>query len=376
MNKFAAAPATLGILGGGQLARMLALAALPMGMRSVVLSPEATPCASACAGHIHAPYDDPGGIERLAQQADVVTFEFENVPAASVHRLAQWRPAHPPAKALDQAQDRLLEKRLFHSLEIPVLPFVPVQSFEELQAAVATVGVPAVLKTRREGYDGLGQFVLHSASDLPAALEAMCGKPALLEAFAPFEREVSIIAVRSRTGETRFYPISENVHESGVLRLSTAMPDDPMQGPAETYALRLLEALEYVGVMAVEFFQVGQTLYANEFAPRVHNSGHWTIEGAETSQFANHVRAVAGLPLGETTAVGRSAMVNFLGALPPAAEVLAIPGAHLHDYSKTPRPGRKVGHATVRVPTQGENQLRHSVSRMMELAREAALQRG
>ena len=364
-------PTTLGILGGGQLARMLAEAALPLGIRSVVLSPEADPCSSDCAEIIWAGYDDPAALVELAEGVDAVTYEFENVPAASVRALERHVSIHPAAEALDQAQDRLLEKQLFERLGVPVLPFAPISSMGELTAAAETIGLPSVLKTRSEGYDGKGQSVLRSPDDFEAAMALMDGRPALLEAFAPFEREVSIVAVRSTTGETRFYPIAENVHENGVLRLSTALSDDPMQEHAERYAQSMLDHLGYAGAMAVEFFQVGDTLYANEFAPRVHNSGHWTIEGAETSQFENHVRAVCGLPLGDTSLVGAAAMVNFLGAVPPTADVLSVPGVHLHAYGKTPRPGRKVGHATIRIPIDNLEQFQRSVSELLELAQRA-----
>ncbi len=362
---------TVGVLGGGQLARMLALAGHHLGLQCIAMGPESRPCAADVCETVQAAYDDPDALTALASRVDVVTYEFENAPAKSARALAHRVPVHPQPEALTMAQDRLLEKRLFQSLEIPAPPFAPVETSAELEAAAQTIGLPAMLKTRREGYDGKGQVAIRTAADIPKALDRLGGRPAILESFVAFDREVSILAVRARDGETRFYPLSENVQEAGVLRLATASLDDPMQTPAEEHARRLLERLDYVGVLALEFFQVGATLFANEFAPRVHNSGHWTIEGAETSQFENHLRAVAGLPLGCTAPVGHTAIVNFLGALPPAEAVLATPWTHLHAYGKTPRPGRKVGHAAVRVPAtfpDAPARLRESVTALLALA--------
>lgn len=339
----------VGVLGGGQLARMLALAGLPLGARTVVLDPAADACARAAAEHLHAGYEDAAALAQLAR-ADVATYEFENVPLESARRLADRVPLHPSLSALAAAQDRLEEKRLFQRLGIATPAFAPVDSIADLERAMADIGLPALLKTRRLGYDGKGQALLRRREDAPAAWERLNRAPALLEAFVPFTREASIIAVRGRSGETLFYPLSENVHRDGILRLARSRPDDPMQASAQDYAERLLSALNYVGVLALELFEVDGRLLANEFAPRVHNSGHWTIEGAETSQFENHLRAILGLPLGATGPVGRAAMVNFIGAMPEAAAVLRLPQVHLHDYEKRAQPGRKVGHATVRAP--------------------------
>jgi 5-(carboxyamino)imidazole ribonucleotide synthase len=276
-----------------------------------------------------------------------VTYEFENVPVQALQFLATQVDVQPCPAALSAAQDRISEKRLLQDLVIPTPPFEPVQSLAQLYAAAMSVGLPAVLKTRREGYDGRGQAVLRSVDDLSPAWQALGTDRGILEAFVPFDREISIVAVRGRDGAIRYYPVVENVHRHGILRHSTCMPGDAMQAPAEDYVRRLLDQLDYVGVLTLELFQLGERLLANEFAPRVHNSGHWTIEGAETSQFENHLRAVAGWPLGATKSKGPVAMANFIGAMPSAADVLRLPGVHLHDYDKRPSAGRKLGHATV-----------------------------
>ncbi|WP_207060756.1 5-(carboxyamino)imidazole ribonucleotide synthase [Motiliproteus sp. SC1-56] len=338
----------LGIIGGGQLARMMALAAPPLGLEVRFLDPSSSACAGDISTGIRAGYGDPEALDELADWAEVVTFEFENVPAASVERLAAKLPAYPPAGALGTAQDRLREKNLFRDLGIGVAPFAAVDSLEGLRLAVADVGLPAVLKTRTEGYDGKGQAVLRTAADLEPAWERLGGVPLILEGFVNYSREISIIGVRTRDGAMCFYPISENTHRDGILHLAVCRASDPMQEEAQACLRKIAEALDYVGVLTLELFEMDGQLLANEIAPRVHNSGHWTIEGAETSQFENHLRAVLDLPLGATDPVGESAMVNFIGRVPAAEAVLAIPGAHLHDYQKEARTGRKVGHVTLR----------------------------
>lgn len=338
---------TLGIVGGGQLARMLALAGIPLGLRFVILDPAPDAGAAVAAEHLRHAYDDLGALDQLAATCDAVTYEFENIPAAAMAHLAAKVPVHPHPQALAVSRDRLTEKNLFAELDIELPAYFAVDSRADLDAAVARTGLPAVLKTRTLGYDGKGQFVLRTPRDLDAAWKALGAVPLILEAFVPFDREVSVIAVRSRQGEIRYWPLSENIHQGGILRLARCRPDDPFTRQAQQYAERILERLGYVGVMALELFCVGDRLLANEMAPRVHNSGHWTIEGAMTSQFENHIRAVAGLPLGSTAIVGHAAMVNFIGGAPAAAEVLALGDVHLHDYGKSPRAGRKIGHATV-----------------------------
>ena len=361
----------LGIVGGGQLARMMALAAAPLGVRCRVLEPAADACAAPAAERICAAYDDEDGLRRLAEDADCVTFEFENVPVASLDYLVDHAPVFPPPKALATARDRLVEKNLFNELGIPTADFRAVDTRDDLAAAVAALGLPAVLKTRTLGYDGKGQTVLREAADADAAWNALGGVPLILEAFVPYAREVSLIAVRGRAGASVFYPLSENSHRAGILHLSLSRANDLMQAPAQEYARRLLNALEYVGVLALELFEVNGELLANEFAPRVHNSGHWTIEGAETSQFENHLRAVLGQPLGRTEAIGAAAMVNFIGRLPSREAVLRLPGVHLHEYGKALRPGRKVGHATLRA--KDEPSLRAQLPSLLALTEGDAL---
>jgi 5-(carboxyamino)imidazole ribonucleotide synthase len=296
-------------------------------------------------------WSDPERLDELARDADVVTYEFENIPVAAARFLAERVPVYPPPRALEVSQDRLAEKTLFQELGIPTAPFERVDSEPQLREALGCVGLPAVLKTRRLGYDGKGQVVLRAPDDAGPAWSELGGVPLLLEGFVAFEREVSILAVRGRDGATAAYPLVENRHRDGILRLSVAPAPGltaELQARAEAMAAKVLAAFDYVGVLAIELFVAGGGLLANEIAPRVHNSGHWTIEGAETSQFENHLRAVLGWPLGPTAARGASAMINLVGAVPPPSAVLAVPGAHLHLYGKPPRPGRKLGHVTLR----------------------------
>lgn len=338
----------VGVIGGGQLARMMALAGLPLGMEFAFLDPEPDACAGATGELMVGAYDDPSMLDALARKVDVITFDFENVPESSVRALAARVPSLSSARALGVSQDRLREKTLFREIGVPTAEFAPVDTIADLESAVADIGLPAVLKTRRLGYDGKGQVVLRSVDELASGWEAISGAPAILEAFVPFRREVSVIAVRGRDGETAFYPLSENTHRDGILRLAASRPGDPATDAARKLAARLLEELEYVGVLVLELFDTDSGLVANEFAPRVHNSGHWTIEGAQTSQFENHLRAVSGLPLGDTSPIGLAVMLNIVGEAPDTEAVLAVRGAHLHLYGKEPRPGRKIGHVTVR----------------------------
>lgn len=345
---------TVGIIGGGQLARMLALAGLPMGVQFRVHDPAADACAGQVVALSQGHFDDTAALATFAEGLEVVTFDFENVPAASVAALAAKVPVHPDAHALATAQDRLGEKTRFNGLDIPTAAFVDVASRADLDTAIATLGTPAILKTRRFGYDGKGQFRLRSAADADAAWAALGAKletsGLILEAFVQFSRELSVLAVRARDGRFATWPLIENWHVDGVLSasLAPARVSAVLQQQAVDYAQRLATALDYVGVFALELFDCGDVLLANEMAPRVHNSGHWTIEGAEVSQFENHLRAILGWPLGETRARGVSCMLNFLGPLPDAATLMQVPGAHWHDYGKYPRPGRKTGHATIR----------------------------
>lgn len=338
---------TIGIMGGGQLARMLALAGLPLGLRFVFLDPAPDACAAHLGRHLCGDYDDPVLLRQLAQAADVVTYEFENVPEESIRWLASQVPVFPDANALMTARDRLLEKTLFRELDIPTANFAAVNTHDDLLRAVGDLGLPAILKTRTLGYDGKGQCLLRNLTDIELAWNSLGGSPLILESFVPYRREVSLVAVRSRYGDTAFYPLAENLHQNGVLRVSRSRPGDALQQPAQNHLCRLFERLNYVGVLAVEFFEKDGQLIANEMAPRVHNSGHWTIEGAITSQFENHLRAILALPLGSATTVGHSAMINFIGEIPEQPRMLGLPGTHLHLYDKKPLPGRKLGHATL-----------------------------
>jgi 5-(carboxyamino)imidazole ribonucleotide synthase len=356
----------IGILGAGQLARMIALAGIPLGLDFIFLDPSVDACANKLGEQLIGDYDDETLLAELAEKADVVTYEFENVPAKVANFLAEHTQVYPPPQALKVSQDRLVEKNFFRELGIATPDFVPVESMVDLQQAAATLGYPAILKTRTLGYDGKGQALLKSEADLTSARESLKEYACILEAFVPFQREVSIIAARSVSGAVAYYPLSENQHQGGILRVAECRANDPMQAQAEVYVSKLLNALDYVGVIALELFVVNGTLMANEFAPRVHNSGHWTIEGASTSQFENHLRAILDWPLGATTAVGKAAMVNFIGGLPTTEEVLAISHAHLHLYDKSLRKGRKVAHATVR--TENNEQFEQSINQLIRLA--------
>jgi 5-(carboxyamino)imidazole ribonucleotide synthase len=341
----------VGVLGGGQLGRMLGLAGVPMGYRFVFLDPSPDSPARDVGDLLVADYDDPKALDELAARCDVVTYEFENVPAAADEALAERVPVFPSAAVLHATQDRLVEKTSLTAAGIPVAPFRGADTAAEVRAAVAELGLPVILKTRRFGYDGKGQAVVTEAAVIDEAVAALGGAELVVEGRVPFDRELSVIAVRGRDGAFAAYPLVENHHAEGILRYSLAPApavDPGLQAQAEGFARRFMEAYDYVGVMTLELFQVGDDLLVNEVAPRVHNSGHWTIEGAEVSQFENHVRACVGLPLGATTPVGSSVMVNVLGELPDVASVSTIPGAHLHLYAKAPRPPRKIGHVTVR----------------------------
>ncbi len=350
----------VGILGGGQLARMLALSGAPLGLRFLVLDNTSDACAGQFVPMVVGDYRDENALAEFASKVDVATFDFENVPAESAQWLAERIPVFPSPRALAIAQDRLAEKNLFRELGISVAPFADISSREDLQNAIEKIGVPCILKTRRLGYDGKGQFRIKTPDDINLAWDAL-GAQALtvgliLEAFVPFQREISVVAVRSRNGELRAWPLTENWHENGVLSASLAPATDceALQDTALAYAKRVAEALDYVGVFALELFLKDGQLFANEMAPRVHNSGHWTIEGAETSQFENHLRAVLGLPLGSTAAIGTSCMLNWIGEMPSATPVLTNAHGHWHDYGKLPREGRKVGHATLRADSHAQ----------------------
>lgn len=304
---------------------MLALAGIPLGLRFRFLDPAADAPAGEVGELVVGAYDDPAALARLATGADAVTYEFENVPVAAARAVG----AVPASRALELGQDRLTEKELFTRLGIPTARY----------GAVADTGLPALVKSRRLGYDGKGQRLVERDEQL--------GEGELAEEIVPFGRELSLVAVRGRDGDTRFWPLAENVHRDGILRVSRAPAPAAPAAEAERLVTRLLDDLGYVGVIALELFDLDGRLLANEFAPRVHNTGHWTIDGAETSQFENHLRAILGLPLGSTAARAPSTMVNLIGGVPDVGRLLALPGAHVHLYGKEPRPGRKVGHVTL-----------------------------
>jgi 5-(carboxyamino)imidazole ribonucleotide synthase len=351
---------TVGILGGGQLARMMALAGAPLGLRFLVLDSAADACAGQFSPMVVGDYTDQAALGEFASRIDVATFDFENVPAESARWLTERVPVFPTPRALAVAQDRLAEKTLFGELGIPVPPFADVATRPQLDAAVVEIGVPCILKTRRLGYDGKGQFRIKSVSDIDAAWQALGGQAEsvglILEGFVAFQRELSVVAARGRDGEFRAWPLTENWHVDGVLSasLAPATVDQALNDTALAYARKLAEALDYVGVLALELFCRDGVLLANELAPRVHNSGHWTIEGSETSQFENHLRAVLGIPLGSTRMVGHACMLNWIDAMPEPGPVLSEAGGHWHDYGKQPRVGRKVGHATLRADATHE----------------------
>ena len=330
---------------------MLALAGYPLDIRCTTLDPAEDSPAGQVAPAIVGAYDDPDALQRLAASSDVLTYEFENVPVQAVRSLARRVSVLPPPDALEVSQDRLAEKTLFADVGLPVPPFATVDSLEELEAALTTIDIPAVLKTRKLGYDGKGQAVIQDDLMAEDAWRSVGEVPCILEAFVGFDRELSIVAARGSDGETVTYPLASNRHRDGILRTTFAPAQEVRRAvelDAQAHVRAVMERLGYVGVLAIELFLVGDRLLGNEMAPRVHNSGHWTIEGAETSQFENHLRAVTGLPLGPTAAIGSSIMVNLIGEVPDTAAVAAIPGAHVHLYGKAPRPGRKLGHITLR----------------------------
>lgn len=339
---------TIGIFGGGQLGRMMAQAALPLNLDCTFFE-ASTDCPSAVLGQVFSS-QDPQGLEQFIASADVFSLEFENTPLADVDLLMQSKAIHPPRQALAIAQNRLSEKTLFNALAIPVAPFRAVDSLETLKQAVTELGLPIVLKTATGGYDGKGQFVLREAEQIDQAWQELGpAKSLIAESFVKFSREVSIIAVRGQNGDVKTWPLAENHHHHGILSHSIipAPNSDELLPVAQDYITRLLNHLNYVGVLTLELFVTEQGLYANEMAPRVHNSGHWSIEGAVCSQFENHIRAVAGLPLGSTEVVRPSVMVNIIGQHPKTEDVLALNGAHLHLYNKAERAGRKLGHITL-----------------------------
>jgi 5-(carboxyamino)imidazole ribonucleotide synthase len=334
---------------------MMALAGIPLGLEFVFLDPSPEACAGVLGKLLQADFSDIDAACQLAAEVDVATFDFENVPQETAQALEEIKPFYPPSGALGSCQDRLMEKEILSGLGVRVTPCHAVSSRTDLLDGLDKLGYPAVLKTRRLGYDGKGQLVIRDQEDLERAWQQLGDHDLILEAFVPFDGECSLIAVRGIDGETRFWPLTRNVHSAGILALSLAGEfDQQLQSRAEDIIQRLLDHFDYVGVLTLEFFVVDGELLVNEIAPRVHNSGHWTIDGAETSQFENHLRAISGLPLGGTAANGEALMFNWIGELPDRELLLAIPGVHWHDYGKTARPGRKIGHATLTADSRQE----------------------
>ncbi len=340
---------TIGVIGAGQLGQMLGFAGNALGLDFLFLDPSDKPPAADAGEVLKFPFDDAKGLGQLAARCDVITYEFENVPVAAASELAKSVPVYPPPLALECAQDRIVEKKLFGELDIPVPGFRAVDSADDLHEAIDALGLPVVVKTRRMGYDGKGQAIVRDESEVESALAALGGGNLIAEAWVPFDREVSAIGARSVSGAVVTWPLTENIHANGILSESRApAPDaDELTGLATGYLERMLERLDYVGVLALELFVCGDELLANEFAPRVHNSGHWTIEGSACSQFENHVRAILDMPLGDTAMRGYAGMLNLIGNMPSDRQRFDTPPRYLHDYGKDPRPGRKLGHVTV-----------------------------
>ncbi len=348
---------TVGIIGAGQLGRMLALAGYPLGLDVLFLDREATTPGGQVAPILTAEFTDRRKLRTLARRSEVLTFDWENIPVESLAGLERITRIAPPLTALAASQDRLREKRLFEKLGIPTTRYAPVDTAADLLHAVRHIGLPGVLKTRRLGYDGKGQAVLRHVDDLETRAVPLLAQrvPLIYEEFVAFDYEVSIIGARSTRGEVAIYPLNHNVHHEGILRLTRAPFGTPrLQARAAGHLRRMLDYFDYAGVLNIEFFVRRGRLIANETAPRVHNSGHWTIEGAVTSQFENHLRAILGWPLGRTTARGHAGMLNLIGAMPDRTAMLGRPGLHWHDYGKTARPGRKLGHITLLRSTAAE----------------------
>ena len=341
-------PLHVGIVGAGQLGRMLALAGYPLGVRCLFLDRSSEAPGAQVAPILVGDLEDSALLAKLAARSDVVTFDWENISGAALKPLEDLTMIRPPRAALEVSQDRISEKALFARLKIPVAAHAAVDSKVELTKATREIGLPGVLKTRRMGYDGKGQFVLRDAARIEEAWDAIGGPGLVYEKFQVFSRELSIVGARSAGGSCVFYPLSANEHQGGILRYSIApFTHARLERFAKMYLRRVMNALNYIGVLTIEFFVVNGRLVANEMAPRVHNSGHWTIEGCVTSQFENHLRAICDLPLGSTRALGQTAMINFLGKMPDREALLMLDGLAFHDYGKQPRPGRKLGHCTI-----------------------------
>ena len=345
----------IGILGGGQLARMMALAGYPLGFRFVFFDPSPTACAGDVGELMTAEYHNELALEEFCQKVDLVTLDFENVPVDTLRFVQKKKPVFPSPEVLEIAQDRLMEKQFCHSIEVPTTDFEPINSLSELKFAAKKFDYDAILKTRRMGYDGKGQFRISTANDINQIPDELFAQDLILEKRIPFIREVSVIVARNGLGEVKTWPLCENKHKEGILT-TTIVPAKTSELDEVTvkHAIHMAETLKYVGVMVVEFFQTEDQVFVNEMAPRVHNSGHWSIEGAHTSQFENHLRAGLNLPLGSTQMDGMAAMLNWIGAFPEHILSINTPHLYWHVYGKEPRPGRKIGHSTLLAPTAQE----------------------
>lgn len=336
----------IGIIGSGQLARMMMLAGLPMGLNFATYSPDKQSSLGELVQHVQGRYDDVSALMAFANEVDVVTYEHENLPADVLSQLEQNACLRPGSRVIANVQDRLLEKQLFETLGIPTNQFFAINNNDDLSHASKVLGYPFIIKSRRNGYDGKHQFRIQDEQALAQLMAEETLTDCIAESFVDFQREVSILAVRGQDGACDFYDVCENQHRDGILRVTENRTNDPSFESLCSYATKLLQAMDYVGVLAIEFFECNGKLIANEVAPRVHNSGHWTIEGAYSSQFSNHIRAVAGLPLGSCRSIAPVRMQNCIGAMPKREEVLRHPLSHYHDYAKAPREGRKLGHIT------------------------------
>lgn len=334
----------IGILGGGQLGRMLALAGYPLGLEFAFYDPDKTCCSRELAPTTHADFNDLNSLLKFSDQVDLLTYENENLPVEILQHLT--KTIHPNLKAIEICQDRLLEKSFVNDLGIPTAAFVAVDCVDDLKEAAKQLSFPFILKTRRHGYDGKGQYRIKDPQDFLQFTNEALSKGCIAEQFVPFDREFSIIAVRNQQGETVFYDLCENIHRDGILIQTTNKINDPLFEKATQAVLKIAENFNYVGTLAVEFFQINNQYLVNEMAPRVHNSGHWTIEGAYTSQFENHLRAISGLPLGNPSSRFQILMQNIIGEIPDKATILQKQKTHFHDYGKSARSGRKLGHLT------------------------------
>ncbi len=357
----------IGILGAGQLGRMLALSGYSLN-HQFGFSGNATDDPAALLGHMFVKKNNPNNIDSLVKFADVITFESENTDVGIVKKINKKIPVYPNEKSLFTTQHRGREKTLFNHLNIPCAPYQMVNSKEDLQVAVETIGLPAILKTATEGYDGKGQFLIHKVSQITKAWKSMNGVESILEEFVNFKRELSLIAVRGIDNDHKYYPLVENTHYDSILRLTIAPAqniDKKVQETARHYMQILLDEMDYVGTLTIELFETENGLVVNEMAPRVHNSGHWSIEGANTSQFENHIRAITGMPLGDTTPTHPfCAMINIIGQLKDIDVVLKMPNAHLHLYDKSERKNRKLGHINITANSQTE--LEDSIAKLKD----------